>query len=126
MQTIKTRVRYKPAISFDGRCPHCGGPAPTQNYVTVLADDNLAYIGDREINLTKNLAIVLEAFVDAYPRVVTRNFLSERIYGGLDNPADDKIYDVWICQLRKCMTGTAASLKTVWRRGWRLEIEERR
>lgn len=125
MQTIKTRVRYKPAISFEGRCPHCGGPAPEQNYVTVLADDNVAYVGDKKISLTKNLATVLEALVDAYPRVVTKDFLIDRIYGGLE-PAGDKILDVWICQLRKHMKGTAASLKTVWRRGWRLEIEERR
>lgn len=125
MQTIKTRVRYKPAISFEGRCPHCGGPAPEQNYVTVLSDDNVAYVGDKKISLTKNLATVLEALVDAYPRVVTKDFLIDRIYGGLE-PAGDKILDVWICQLRKHMEGTAASLKTVWRRGWRLEIDERR
>lgn len=68
-------------------------------------------------------AKILDAMVATHGRVVTKDYLINRIYWDRE-PADDKILDVWVCQLRKKLRSTKAKITNIHGQGWRLEIEQ--
>lgn len=103
-------------------CQHCGQPVP-QNFkkidgVTLLPDRLVR--GENNIVLTPRMHGIMEQFLKAYPNVLPRELLFERVWDIDVN--DIKIVDVYICKLNKKLPVLGMKLKTAWGVGHRLEI----
>lgn len=62
----------------------------------------------------------------ASPGVATRERMFTALYGMRDDGGpDQKIFDVYISQIRKKLTPHGVNISTVWGRGWFMEAEDK-
>lgn len=71
-------------------------------------------------HLTRREAAALRAIMRR--GAITRSALYAAIYG-TDADIDEKLIDVWVCKLRRKLSGTGIRIATDWGRGFRVEYQ---
>jgi two-component system cell cycle response regulator CtrA len=80
------------------------------------------FLEDAQIDLTKKELILLECLALNKGKVLSKEFLLEYIYGGIDEP-EIRIIDAFIWRIRKKLADSGLEkdyMQTVWGRGYRL------
>ena len=95
--------------------------------LTLDLDKKEAFINNQLIDLTSKEYALLELLALKKGSTVSKESILTHLYGGMDEP-EMKIMDVFLCKIRrkmKKMTGGEDYIKTVWGRGYSLEIPKR-
>jgi DNA-binding response OmpR family regulator len=99
-------------------CPLCGQSVRWQSEFDVSLDANVAVVNGRPIRLQPREAEVLSVIAEAAPRVVSRDLLSLRC--DPDREFEERLFDVYVCRLRKKLRRTDFTIEGVKGRGYRL------
>ncbi len=81
-----------------------------------------AYVNDEEIILAPIEFAILKILVESQGTVVSRDSLIIRIWG-YDFHGNDRVVDNHVKKLRKALGSASAQIKTVFKKGYRLEVE---
>lgn len=81
-----------------------------------------AYVNDEEIILAPIEFAILKILVESQGTVVSRDSLIIRIWG-YDFDGNDRVVDNHVKKLRKALGSASAQIKTVFKKGYRLEVE---
>lgn len=101
-------------------CPLCGNSYGGHEGVFIDEDFSEVVIDGEVISLTPRLVQTLAGIVKSSPRVVTKGYLMDYIYGlGSVNEPNDKIIDTFICLVRKQIKHTRFEIQTVKTLGYR-------
>ena len=107
-------------------CPLCGGKYGGHKGIYVSDDYNEAVIDGVSVRLTRKESQTLAAIVKVHPRVASKEFLMDYIYGlgpEVDEP-EEKIIDVFICRLRKTLKPFGYGIDTIWGIGYKLKDKD--
>jgi len=87
--------------------------------IKLLLDSREVTVDGTELHLTGKEHSILELLMLRKGVVLTKEMFLNHLYGGMDEP-EAKIIDVFICKLRKKLTGYGAGdlIVTVWGRGY--------
>ena len=91
--------------------------------LSVKLDTKTVEVDGGRIHVTGSEYQVLELLALRKGRCVTRGALMDYLYGGMDAPKP-KILDIFICKLRRKLSGAAdvdKRIETVWGRGYLLD-----
>lgn len=104
-------------------CPCCGGEVSA---LDLLMDEGTQVIsfGGGSVRLTRGQFNLLRLLLDAYPRVVAKQDIYERLYPDADGLPAAKIIDVHICKLRPLLDRLGLVITTNWGIGYSLELDE--
>lgn len=92
----------------------------TAGDVSLNPHNGIVLCGGEEVRLTATEYAILRVLLENKGRIVSRTRLLERVWG-YDSDADERVLDSHIKNLRKALGDSAALIKTVVRRGYRLE-----
>lgn len=81
-----------------------------------------AYVNDEEIILAPIEFAILKILVESQGTVVSRDSLIIRIWG-YDFDGNDRVVDNHVKKLRKALGNASTQIKTVFKKGYRLEVE---
>ena len=81
-----------------------------------------AYVNDEEIILAPIEFAILKILVESQGTVVSRDSLIIRIWG-YDFDGNDRVVDNHVKKLRKALGSASAQIKTVFKKGYKLEVE---
>lgn len=100
-------------------CPLCGGNLNFGGLI-VLADRGMV-VRDGLFALLPPIEVkVLQALIDAAPRVVSKPRFMELLYNLEQDEAEMKIIDVLVCRLRKRLKPLGVTISTHWGQGYSL------
>jgi len=88
--------------------------------LVVNLDSRTAEVDDQPLHLTGKEYSILELLSLRKGTTLTKEMFLNHLYGGIDEP-EVKIIDVFICKLRKKLTGATGGenyIETVWGRGY--------
>lgn len=89
--------------------------------VAVDLSSETVTVAGQPLQLTQAEWHVLELLVLRRGRAVSKESIMERLYGGADGPAENKIVNVFICKLRRKLGGPIdRCIRTVWGRGYEI------
>ncbi|WP_372006270.1 response regulator transcription factor [Tistrella mobilis] len=94
--------------------------------LTVDLDKQSVTVDDRPVHLTAKEYAILELLSLRKGTTLTKEMFLNHLYGGIDEP-ELKIIDVFVCKLRKKLTGATHGdnyIHTVWGRGYVLKDPE--
>lgn len=81
-----------------------------------------AYVNDDEVILAPIEFAILKIFMENKGKVVSRDSLIIRIWG-CDFDGNDRVVDNHVKKLRKAIGSASAQIKTVFKKGYKLEVE---
>jgi len=114
-------VTVHKSVETPTTCPCCGSVKGTRLPIVDLNTNTVAW-GDKATKLTPIGAELMTLFVKAYPGMVTRSRLIERVWGDADPPLTaESALNVHIHQLRKVLRPMGWGVRVVWGDGYRLE-----
>lgn len=90
--------------------------------ILINAKEGVGIIDGKPRRFTRAQLKIFEAIYKTYPRVASRDFIMDHVYG-LFNDRDDpseKIIDVQLVKMRKQLIGTNWRIDTIWGAGYRL------
>ncbi len=90
---------------------------------TVEVQGRAMLVGDEHVELTWREADVFAALVERNGGLVSQSTLLRRVWGSAS--ADEHVVGVTVGRLRRKLGGSGASVRTVPRRGYRLEVTKR-
>ena len=90
---------------------------------TVEVQGRAMLVGDEHVELTWREADVFAALVERNGGLVSQSTLLRRVWGSAS--ADGHVVGVTVGRLRRKLGGSGASVRTVPRRGYRLEVTKR-
>ena len=101
-------------------CPLCGNSYGGHEGVFIDEHSREVFIDGETIPLSPRLVQTLAGIVKSSPRLVTRDYLMDYIYGlgSIDEP-NDKIIDTFICLVRRQIKHTRFEIQTVKTLGYR-------
>ncbi len=102
-------------------CPCCGGPVDTVK-LELNHDERIVRRGGSFARIGPHPFAVLEALVEAYPRVARRESIHSRLYemrADGEEP-DVRIVNVYVCHLRRDLKPLGLTVLSVWGQGYRL------
>ena len=101
-------------------CPLCGNSYGGHEGVFIDEYSREVIIDGEVISLSPRLVQTLAGIVKSSPRLVTRGYLMDYIYGlgSVDEP-NDKIIDTFICLIRRQLKHTRFEIQTVKTLGYR-------
>lgn len=105
-------------------CPLCGSLIETDE-ITLLPERGMVASGGLFALLTGKETAVLQALVEAFPRVLSKEQIMDRIYLGPDEEPEIKIVDVFVCKLRKKIDPLGLRIDTVWGSGYAMAVRVR-
>lgn len=82
----------------------------------------MVFVNDVEIILTPKEFAILKIIMDNPGKVVSRESLLIRIWG-YDFEGNDRVVDNHVKKLRKALGSASTQIKTVFKRGYKLEVE---
>lgn len=87
--------------------------------VSINADAQAAYVGERNVHLTGKEYAILELLFARKGEIVTRDLMLRHLYADCYEP-EVKIIDVFICKLRRKLAEAGARnvIGSVWGRGY--------
>lgn len=91
--------------------------------VTLNPNKGIVKVFSEEITLASKEYEILKLLIENKNSVVSRDEILDKVWG-YDNSGDIRILDNHIKKLRKSLNKSSAIIKTVVRRGYRLEVEE--
>jgi DNA-binding response OmpR family regulator len=103
-----------------GDCPCCGQRYSFEKIVVSLDFNSVSFRG-QTIFLPCTMTEITFVFAENMPRVVRREYLAERIWGGLSD-VDRHCIDVTLVRLRRQLASLGLVLETVPGVGWRLAV----
>ena len=102
-------------------CPTCGQSFNEDKGITVDEETRSVIIDGEVIRLTRKLSLVLGGIVECSPRVASKDYLMDYVYGlETDNEPNTKIIDVYVCKIRGRIKHTRFKIENVWGYGYRL------
>ena len=105
-------------------CRACGLSQPRKLLTLLLDHDrHLVHRDNRVIDLTPQEFAVVEALLDAHPRVARKGFVFSHVYDDRaewDQPQTSKSLDVYVCRLRPILNRLGLGIVTHWGEGWEL------
>ncbi|HWL24618.1 MAG TPA: response regulator transcription factor [Ureibacillus sp.] len=81
-----------------------------------------AFVNDQEVILAPIEFAILKMLMDNHGKVVSRDNLLIRIWG-YEFEGNDRVVDNHVKKLRKALGSASTQIKTVFKRGYRLEVE---
>ncbi len=105
---------------MESNCPLCGHELPEGQGIRVDEGSGFITLDGEEVKASRRDRQVLGILINKSPRVVSRAFIMDNIYGLLTDKEepDEKITTVFICKVRQAIRNTDYEIKTVWGRGW--------
>lgn len=104
-------------------CPLCGGTLP-ELPLTYLPERGMLVGKGRFVLLPYTEAALFEILAAAYPRMLTKAALMDRLYQlQTDDPPEIKIIDVFVCKLRKKVEPLGARIETYWGKGYAMAVQ---
>jgi two-component system, cell cycle response regulator CtrA len=100
--------------------PKTGASAVQTGKLTVNLDRRVVTVDGNPVHLTGKEYEVLELLSLRKGKILTKEMFFDRLYGGRNEP-EYKIFDVFVCRLRKKLalaTGGSHYIETVWGRGY--------
>lgn len=91
--------------------------------ITLNPNKGIVKVCGEEITLASKEYEILKLLIENKNTVVSRDEILDKVWG-YDNSGDIRILDNHIKKLRKSLNKSSAMIKTVVRRGYRLEVEE--
>lgn len=91
--------------------------------LVINLDDRTATVEGKPVNLTCKEYDLLEALALQKGRMLTKETILNKLYGGRDEPGA-KIIDVFVCKLRRKLSdalGAESPVRTIWGRGYVLD-----
>lgn len=83
----------------------------------------IVYVNDEEVILAPIEYAILKVLMENNSRVVSRDSLIIRIWG-YDFDGNDRVVDNHVKKLRKALGSASAQIKTVFKKGYKLEVEQ--
>lgn len=105
-------------------CPLCGHEIPVDCPVRIDLDSRAIVYKGKFTILTGRQMDMLSVLIDAYPRVVTKGHILERMYLLSQDEAEEKIIDVFVCKIRKELNEVGIKIITHWGKGYSIRYEE--
>ena len=104
-----------------GICPTCGHLLNGDKGIIVDEETRSVIIDGEVITLTRRMSLVLGGIVKCSPRVASKAYLMDYVYGlETDNEPDTKIVDIYVCKIRQQIKHTRFKIETVWGYGYKL------
>lgn len=104
-------------------CPHCGGVVPAKKHgLTFYADSGIVVRNGKRAKLTHSELMVLECFIDAYPRLVSKDHILDTLYGSHDAPLSN-VHRVMITHLRQKLGHLGVNFINDVGFGWRMNVD---
>ena len=91
--------------------------------ISLNPNKGIVKVSGEEITLASKEYEILKLLIENKNSVVSRDEILDKVWG-YDNSGDIRILDNHIKKLRKSLNKSSAMIKTVVRRGYRLEVEE--
>lgn len=107
-------------------CPLCGGKYEGHKGIYISDNSTEIVVDGVSIRLTRRQTQTLAALVKVYPRVASKDFLMDYVYGNepeADEP-EPKIFDVFMCRLRKILEPLGYEIETIWGVGYKLKDKD--
>jgi len=99
----------------------CRQSLPKQRGIQVDLATNSLLVDGQVIKLWPKEAELMSVLVGAMPRVLSKELLTDRLYGVTNSLApDSKVIEMWISNLRKKLRGSPLRIETIRGRGFRL------
>ncbi|MFC4619817.1 response regulator transcription factor [Camelliibacillus cellulosilyticus] len=95
-----------------------------QNGLTLYPERMEAILGDEKVLLTKKESVLLETLITQYPKVVSRDFLLEKLWDD-ENFVDENTLNVNVTRVRKKLKdlGIEDGIETIRGAGYRLKAD---
>lgn len=106
-------------MSHECVCPVCGGGLPAMP-LTILPERGMVVANGAFVSMPPSEMTVLEALVERWPNVVTKEAIMECLYLLEQDEAFIKIIDVYVCKIRKKIKPLGIEIQTHWGRGYSL------
>ena len=106
------------------KCPLCGHEIPMDCPARIDLDAKAVVYRGQFAIFTGREMDVLSTLIDAHPRVVTKEYLLERMYILSQDAAEQKIVDVFVCKMRKKLEGLGIDIVTHWGKGYSIRYKE--
>lgn len=94
------------------------------NYTRSLLVSEEEQPADLKVHLTGKEKQLLRVFMASPGRVLSKATILERMYLMKQDQPSDKIVDVFVCKLRRCLRGSRYSIVTAWGQGYKLVIND--
>lgn len=105
-----------------------GFSSSTINYgnISINVEEKIVSINNQPIIFTTKELNVLQLLISKRGGLVSKDAMLEELYPKISDQPVPKILDVFACKIRNKlkMAGANVDIKTIWSRGWRLEIVE--
>jgi len=101
-------------------CPLCGHELHNTHHVRMEPETGFILLDGQALKLEARTRQILWILIEKSPRVVTRGFIMDEVYGleNSDDEPDEKIVDVFICRARKEIKHSNYEILTIWGKGW--------
>ncbi len=102
-------------------CPLCGHVLHEDTAIRIDLESGNVILDGVLIKTPNKVFQILSLLIDKSPRVVSREFIMDYIYGleldSFDEPLE-KIIDVFIVRARQAIKNTNYEIETIWGKGW--------
>ena len=105
---------------MENYCPLCNHELPEAKGTFVDHESGAILLDNQAVEATPQTKLLLGALIGNSPRVMTKGYLMDHLYGleaGEDEPKDG-IISIIICNARKAIEGSNYEIVTEWGRGW--------
>ncbi len=106
---------------MEDTCPLCGHILQEDTDIRIDLESGSVILDGQLIKATRKVFQILNLLIDKSPRVVSREFMMDYIYGleldAFDEPSDE-IIPIFICNARKAIKNTNYEIDTIWGKGW--------
>jgi DNA-binding response OmpR family regulator len=106
---------------MDCPCPTCGKPIDFED-IRLESESGILIGRGRFATLTVKELAVFEILWDRPGKIFSKASLCDQVYSLLsDDGPVEKIIDVFVCKIRKKISGCGITIETVWGQGYRLK-----
>lgn len=105
---------------MDKWCPLCGHELLEEHGVRIDEESGFVTLDGKEIKTSRRLRQVLGILIKNSPRVVSRAFIMDEVYGLLTDKEEpsEKIIDIFVCKVRRAIKDSNYEIVTIWGKGW--------
>jgi two-component system cell cycle response regulator CtrA len=107
-------------------CPVCGHAVESLP-VTILPERGMVIANGKFAILPAKETLLLQRLAEVFPRVLSKEAAVEWMYqfAHEDEQPEIKIIDVFICKMRKQLSGIGLRVDTIWGKGYALALEQK-
>lgn len=105
---------------MESNCPLCGHQILSEEGIHIEPDTGFVVLDGKVLKLPNKTMQVLSVLIDKSPRIVSRAFIMDALYGlySSDEEPAEKIIDIFISRVRHEIKSSNYEVLTIWGKGW--------